>query len=101
VPTFESVNDAVAEPVVYMIDHFVVGGFYRVHTGRGPEENLNAPGMHFVPLAFDTHCSQPDFDESPDSPPNRFYAYGVVSRLALLAASLEIERTEPQLEAAA
>lgn len=101
VPTFENVNDAVAEPVVYMIDHFVVGGFYRVHTGRGPEENLNAPGMHFVPLAFDTHCSQPDFDESPHAPPNRFYAYGVVSRLALLAASLEIERTEPRLEAAA
>ncbi len=101
VPTFESVNEAVAEPVVYMIDHFVVGGFYRVHTDRGPEENLNAPGMHFVPLAFDTHCSQPDFDKSPDAPPNRFYAYGVVSRLALLAASLEIERTEPQFEAAA
>ena len=37
--TFETVNDAVAEPVVYMIDHFVVGGFYRVHTerGTGPE----------------------------------------------------------------
>ena len=43
--TFENINDAVAEPVVYMIDHFVVGGFYRVHTGRGVDENLNAPGM--------------------------------------------------------
>ena len=53
--TFESVNDAVAEPVVYMIDHFVVGGFYRVHTERGTDENLNAPGMQFVPLAFDAH----------------------------------------------
>ena len=46
--TFESVNDAVAEPVVYMIDHFVVGGFYRVHTERGTDQNLNAPGMQFV-----------------------------------------------------
>jgi glutamate--cysteine ligase len=52
VHTFEKVNDAVAEPVVYMIDRYVVGGFYRVHTGRGIDENLNAPGMHFVPLAF-------------------------------------------------
>ena len=34
VPTFESIHEAYAEPVVYMIDHFVVGGFYRVHTGR-------------------------------------------------------------------
>jgi glutamate--cysteine ligase len=72
----------------------VVGGFYRVHTGRGPEENLNAPGMHFVPLAFADNCHQPDLDGNPHAPPNRFYAYGVVARLALLAASLELERTE-------
>ncbi len=26
--TFERVNEAVAEPVIYMIDPFVVGGFY-------------------------------------------------------------------------
>ena len=44
VPTFESIHDAIAEPVVYMIDRFVVGGFYRVHTERGRDENLNAPG---------------------------------------------------------
>jgi hypothetical protein len=50
--TFETWNGAVAEPVVYMIDRFVVGGFYRVHTARGANENLNAPGMHFEPLAF-------------------------------------------------
>jgi glutamate--cysteine ligase len=50
--TFETVDDAVAEPVVYMIDHFVVGGFYRVHTGRGQDQNLNAPGMQFKPIAF-------------------------------------------------
>jgi glutamate--cysteine ligase len=31
----------------------------------------------------------------PDAAPNRFYAYGVVARLALLAASLELERTAP------
>ncbi|MET0218674.1 MAG: glutamate--cysteine ligase, partial [Burkholderiales bacterium] len=36
-------NDAVAEPVVYMMDF---GGFYRVHNDRGTDENLNAPAMH-------------------------------------------------------
>jgi len=30
--------------------------------------------------------------------PNRFYLYGVVARLALLAASLELERTDPNIE---
>ncbi len=83
-------DQAVAEPVVYMIDHFVVGGFYRVHTGRGPNENLNAPGMHFEPLAFAESCNMPDQSKAPDANPNRFYAYGVIARLALLAAAREI-----------
>jgi len=93
--TFENLKDAVAEPVVYMMDRFVVGGFYRVHTGRGIDENLNAPGMHFEPLAFAMPCSLPDCAGNPDAAPNRFYAYGVVARLALLAAAIELEETEP------
>ncbi|HID48061.1 MAG TPA: glutamate--cysteine ligase [Chromatiales bacterium] len=89
--TFETWGDdqAVAEPVVYLIDHFVVGGFYRVHTSRGPNENLNAPGMHFEPLAFAETCNAPDSSKAPDADPNRFYAYGVIARLALLAAARE------------
>ena len=90
VPTFESINDAIAEPVVYMIDRFVVGGFYRVHTSRGKDENLNAPGAQFVPLAFETPCI-PDLGGPAGCPPNRFYAYGVVARLAQLAAAIEVE----------
>lgn len=93
--TFENINDAVAEPVVYMMDHFVIGGFYRVHTGRAADENLNAPGMHFVPLAFEKPCTLPDCAGLPDAPPNRFYAYGVVARLALLAAAIELQEQDP------
>ena len=98
--THETVDDAVAEPVVYMIDHFVVGGFYRVHTQRGQDQNLNAPGMQFKPLAFADPCSSPNPDD-PGCPPNRFYAYGVIARLALLAGSIELEHTETALEATA
>jgi glutamate--cysteine ligase len=93
--TFESINEAVAEPVVYMIDHYVVGGFYRVHTGRGKDENLNSPGMHFVPLSFEAPCSLPETEARPDAPPNRFYTYGVIARLALLAAARELAKTDP------
>jgi glutamate--cysteine ligase len=93
VPTLESIDDAIAEPVVYMIDRYVVGGFYRVHTARGKDENLNAPGAQFVPLAFDTPCI-PDLAGPAGCAPNRFYSYGVVARLAQLAASLEIEALE-------
>lgn len=99
VHTFEQINESVAEPVVYMIDRYVVGGFYRVHEDRGVDENLNAPGMHFVPLAFAHQHAVPDMRAKPGTAaPNRFYMYGVVARLALLAASLELERTDPNPE---
>ena len=99
VHTFEQINDSVAEPVVYMIDRYVVGGFYRVHAERGVDENLNSPGAHFVPLAFAQQHALPDLAAKPGTAaPNRFYMYGVVARLALLAASLEIEKTDPNPE---
>lgn len=97
--SFEQINESVAEPVVYMIDRYVVGGFYRVHEDRGVDENLNAPGMHFVPLAFAQQHAVPDMKAKPGTAaPNRFYMYGVVARLALLAASLELEKTDPNPE---
>ena len=81
--------DMTAEPVVYMIDHYVVGGFYRVHAGRSNTENLNAPGAQFRQLAFNNACNCPEPAAAPDAEPNKFYAYGVVARLALLAAARE------------
>ncbi len=99
VHTFERINDSVAEPVVYMIDRYVVGGFYRVHADRDINENLNAPGAHFVPLAFAQQHALPDMHAKPGTTaPNRFYMYGVVARLALLAASIELEKTDPNPE---
>ncbi|MFO1258990.1 MAG: glutamate--cysteine ligase [Gammaproteobacteria bacterium] len=85
--TRESIGEqiAVAEPVIYMIGQYVVGGFYRVHTKKGPKENLNAPGMSFEPLAFEACCNQPDERLSSHASQNRFYAYSVIARLALLA----------------
>jgi glutamate--cysteine ligase len=102
VPTHERVHEAVAEPVVYMMDRYVVGGFYRVHAHRGIDENLNAPGASFVPLAFAESPHLPRPGEKPGaSAPNRFYMYGVIGRLAMLAASYELEATDPQAEAEA
>lgn len=123
--TYETLNGAVCEPVVYMMDRFVIGGFFRVHEGRGADENLNAGGMVFVPLNHSiptTGCADEneaqDSDESgdckrvfaqwdelgiprpnpqdPDSTGNRLYVYGVMARLSLLAAALELERTAAQ-----
>ena len=99
VPTYERINEAVAEPVVCMIDRYVVGGFYRVHAERGADESLTAPGSGFVPLAFAQANQLPRAGVKPGaSPPNRFYMYGVIGRLAMLAAAYELEATDPEAE---
>jgi len=63
------------------------------------DENLNAPGASFVPLAFEEtpHLPQPGMKPGA-SLPNRFYMYGVIGRLAMLAASYELESTDPEAE---
>lgn len=118
--TYETVNGSVSEPVVYMIDRFVVGGFFRVHEGRAADENLNATGMSFVQLnhiipvaetdadAYNDDCGRRVFEQwqelgvpqtntaDPDCGCNRLYVYGVMARLSLLAAALELEQTAPQ-----
>ena len=90
--TFETVGEdrSVAEPVVYHIGRHVVGGFYRIHKNRSIDENLNAPGMNFQPLAFSKNCHLPPCAKiATQKPVNRFYAYGVVGRLAMVAAARE------------
>ena len=79
-------NESVAEPVVYMMGRYVLGGFYRVHKNRGPDENLNTPGMDFEPLPFTQACFPLNHVEEKNS---LFYTYGVVARLAMLAAARE------------
>jgi glutamate--cysteine ligase len=99
VPTYERMNDAVAEPVVMMIDRYVVGGFYRVHADRGIDEGLCSPGSRYVPLAFAGSHTLPKPGSKPGaSAPNRFYMYGVIGRLAMLAAAYELEATDPDAE---
>lgn len=96
VPTRETWGDnqMTAEPVVYMIDHYVIGGFYRMHAKKTATDNLNSPGMSFEPLAFAEACNTPDKHLQEDACPNRFYAYGVIGRLALLAAAKEINNSQ-------
>ncbi|RMX07263.1 glutamate--cysteine ligase [Vandammella animalimorsus] len=98
VATIESIDGATAEPVVYMLDRYVVGGFYRTHASKGAEENLNAPGATFLPLSFEPGHVLDAKGKPGEALPNRFYMYGVIGRLAMLAASYELERTNPEAE---
>src|SRR5690606_11037552 len=92
--TFEVIgpDKAVAEPVVYLWGSCVVGGLYRVHKDRGTDENLNAPGMHFEPIAFERPCNQPSDNAVPLDCHNRLYLYGIIAQLSMLAAAREMNK---------
>ena len=96
--TFETVGEdkAVAEPVVYLFGKEVIGGFYRVHKDRGIDENLNAPGMKFEPIAFSQPCHAPETQCSEAR--KQFYLYGVVAQLSMLAAAREINELSKEGE---
>jgi glutamate--cysteine ligase len=82
-----------------MMDRYVVGGFYRVHADRADHQGLVGPGASFVPLAFEQGGQLPQPGVRPGaSSPNRFYMYGVIARLGMLAASYELEATDPDAE---
>jgi glutamate--cysteine ligase len=85
--------------VVCTLDRYVIGGYYRVHGSRSADDPLNTPGASVVPMAF-AEPSQPlrPGGKAAASAPNRFYMYGVVARLGLIAASYELEATDPDAE---
>ena len=88
--TIDRVGEIVAEPVVYGLDDNVVGGFYRLNPRRSTDENLNSPGMEFRPLPFDAATRPPSpFGSDESQGLARLYVYGVVARLAALAAAHE------------
>ena len=94
----ERMQEALAEPVVYMIDRYVVGGFYRIFNNLSGKNGANVQVSHFAPPAFSQPHALPDKLVTPGAPsPNRFYMYGVIARLALLAAAIEMERTDPEI----
>ncbi len=52
IPSSERVKGLVSEPVVYMIDHTAIGGFFRMHEAADERSSLNRPGMQFSKLCF-------------------------------------------------
>ena len=88
-------SNHVAEPVIYSFGSNLVGGFYRLHDSKSNSENLNSPGMTFLPIPFKDACINPSDSETIYSDTNKFYIYGVIARLAILAASKELYNIEP------
>ena len=90
--SFEEIKNtnSVAEPVIYSFSNFLIGGFYRAHESKANNENLNSPGMIFHPIPLNDICISPDMNLPIDSQINKYYVYGVIARLAILAAAKEL-----------
>lgn len=52
VRTIDRFKERVAEPVIYLINHQVCGGFFRLHEQVDDRGNLNQPGVQFTKLCF-------------------------------------------------
>jgi glutamate--cysteine ligase len=87
VPTSIKTGESTAEPVMYMVCGAVVGGFYRAHTGKGDNDNLNSPGSHFEPFALSTQ-SEPGEDEAVLDEATR-HLYQVIGEIASIATGYE------------
>jgi len=81
-------NNYVAEPVIYLIDAKVAGGFLRANKNKSSIENLNTRGMEFSTLL---NKFTKNFQDDPclnNIPP----AYSIIARTASIAAGYEIEK---------
>lgn len=86
VPTVDMVENAPAEPMVYMVDGYAVGGAYRVNDQRDAQGNLNAAGMRFVGMCDEGESRG---DSHLEVPSCSFGALGLIAELASLAAPRE------------
>ncbi len=79
-------SGAAAEPVFYLIESHVAGGFLRINMGKNDHENLNTKGMEFSPM-----CWEGDKAEAGDTSTIYSPVHELVSCIASIAAGYEIE----------
>lgn len=79
-------SDAAAEPVFYLVESKVAGGFLRVNRGKDDHENLNTKGMEFAPLYGEGEKIEAADENMIFSP-----VHELVSCIASIAAGYEIE----------
>ncbi|MEW6145109.1 MAG: glutamate--cysteine ligase [Thermodesulfobacteriota bacterium] len=79
-------SGAAAEPVFYLIEAKVAGGFLRLNKGKSDHENLNTKGMEFSPMKGEGDKAGAGEGSMIYSP-----AHELVSCIASIAAGYEIE----------
>lgn len=91
VPSRVKADDAVAEPVIYMIGSELAGGFLRSHAEKSETESLNSPGAVYKKLCVS------DLNVSVERSPLE-NVYGWSARLGVLAIGLEAQELGVQFK---
>jgi len=82
IPTVLKTHDGYyAEPVIYLVDDEVAGGFFRTNTEKTENENLNSRGMRFENFINTIN----GFTEIPQ-------IFKLISKIAVIASGYEIEK---------
>jgi glutamate--cysteine ligase len=86
VPTIDTVEGFAAEPMMYLVDGYAVGGAYRVNRERDAQGNLNATGMYFAGM-----CDEGEVADAAHVSVAKcsFGAFGLIASLASLAVPSE------------
>ncbi|MGH7890307.1 MAG: glutamate--cysteine ligase, partial [Thermodesulfobacteriota bacterium] len=81
-------GNIVGEPVIYLVEANVAGGFLRLNKDKNEFENLNTKGMEFSCISFENKgdCENNECDKS------LLPAYQLIARIASIAAGYEIEK---------
>ncbi len=86
IKTIDSINNKIAEPMIYMLGGQVVGNLFRANEQRNQLESLNSAGASFFDL---TELNENEINLGADKK-NIAAVYSVMARLAALAAAKEI-----------
>lgn len=81
------------QPVVYMLDRYVVGGFYR-DVAEPSDASSHAASLAQSGLSLARQLGA----GGASSGVNRFYMVGVIARLAMLAGSYQLEAADPEAQ---
>ncbi|MBP7898680.1 glutamate--cysteine ligase [Candidatus Gracilibacteria bacterium] len=90
IPTVEKLEDNIAEPVLYMVDSHIVGGFFRIHSEKTDRENLNSPGMTFTKMCMHDLRNYSNAYNSAISASDMLPIYKVIAELASIATGYEL-----------
>lgn len=90
--TIDRFKGFVAEPVIYLVNNKVCGGFFRLNETGDALGNLNQPGMKFTKLCFHEMMGYSNEYEGPCNLECLAMIYKNIARIASLAAGFEIKR---------